>query len=97
MGACPASCEVHERLLGGFAICTGALPCGLLGARALARQCYLEDSSRIEAVVGMRQTCIRQRKTPFGVYIVIPAYGTMGANNSCQSYHIVVTKMCEGV
>ncbi|PKI45011.1 hypothetical protein CRG98_034583 [Punica granatum] len=31
-GACPASCGVHERLLGEFAICTSALPCGLRGA-----------------------------------------------------------------
>ncbi|OWM73943.1 hypothetical protein CDL15_Pgr009129 [Punica granatum] len=28
-GACLASCGVHELLLGEFAICTGALPCGL--------------------------------------------------------------------
>ncbi|PKI73234.1 hypothetical protein CRG98_006369 [Punica granatum] len=34
----PVDCGVVERLLGGFAICMGALPCGLWGARALARR-----------------------------------------------------------
>ncbi|OWM90892.1 hypothetical protein CDL15_Pgr027379 [Punica granatum] len=89
---CPVDCGVHGRLPDEFAICTGALPRGLQGARALARWI----SHRIEAVVlGIRQTCIRQRKTHFGVYILIPAYRTMGANNSCQSYHTAIMKMCK--
>ncbi|PKI70842.1 hypothetical protein CRG98_008733 [Punica granatum] len=36
--AYPASCGVHECLLGGFTICTGALSCRLRGARALAQR-----------------------------------------------------------
>ncbi|PKI66179.1 hypothetical protein CRG98_013432 [Punica granatum] len=31
-GACPVSCGVHRRLLGGFAVYTGTLPYGLRGA-----------------------------------------------------------------
>ncbi|PKI41996.1 hypothetical protein CRG98_037614 [Punica granatum] len=34
----PMDCEVHERLPGEFVICTGALPCGLRGVRALVQR-----------------------------------------------------------
>ncbi|PKI71995.1 hypothetical protein CRG98_007611 [Punica granatum] len=101
-GACPASCVRHGRLPGELRdaraltqrVCDmhGRLPDKLHDAWALAQQI----SPRTEAVVlGIRQTCICQRKTSFGVYILIPAYRTRGANNSCQSYHTAVMKMCK--
>ncbi|OWM72496.1 hypothetical protein CDL15_Pgr013851 [Punica granatum] len=72
--------------------------CQLIVMPLSAWSAILKISPWILAVVpGIRQTCIRQRKTPFGVHILIPACRTMGANNGCQSYSTAIMKMCKEV
>ncbi|PKI41477.1 hypothetical protein CRG98_038124 [Punica granatum] len=91
-----------------IARCMSACSAGFARCRALAqrvarcttflRRAILKISLGILAVVlGIRQTCIRQRKTPFGIHILVPAYRTMGANSGCQSYSTAIMKMCKEV
>ncbi|PKI45182.1 hypothetical protein CRG98_034433 [Punica granatum] len=89
------SCKARVRLLGGFVKYEG----NVHRRGGLAQlQGTSEIFPRIEVVVlGMRQTCICQKEIPFGVYILIPAYGNMGANNGCQSYRTVIMEMCKEV
>ncbi|OWM74037.1 hypothetical protein CDL15_Pgr021444 [Punica granatum] len=77
----------------GFAICTSAMPGGSQDALLPEK-----DSLRVKArILGIRQACIRQRKTPSGIYIFTLADGTMKANNGCQSYPIAIMEMCKEV
>ncbi|PKI65688.1 hypothetical protein CRG98_013913 [Punica granatum] len=59
---------------------------------------HMKQLLKILAVVlDIRQTCIRQRMTPFEVHILVPAYRTMGANSGYQSYSTAIMKMCKEV
>ncbi|OWM73944.1 hypothetical protein CDL15_Pgr009130 [Punica granatum] len=72
--------------------------CQLIVMSLSAWSAILKISPRILAVVlGIRQTCIHQRKAPFGVHILVLAYRTMGANSGCQSYSTAIMKMCKEV
>ncbi|OWM65590.1 hypothetical protein CDL15_Pgr002550 [Punica granatum] len=72
--------------------------CHLVVMQLSAVNAILKDSLRIKAgILGIRQACIRQRKTPSGVYIFTPTYGTMKADNGCQSYPITIMEMCKEV